>query len=238
MKSGGIQRQIQAPGSALQKYRHVVLGDRGLCDFFAYEIVLTFIIPLPGKFGVRLRRLLMPRLFNFFGQKVYLGKNIIFRRPGQIHIGHHVTIDPGVTFDVKSGKGQIEIHDNVHIGGDTILSCPGGKMSIGSGSRIGSSCRLGSLQGLSLGKECVLGDNVCIIGAGHAYDRLDLPIINQPLTCKGKTIIGDQVKIGSNTTLLDGVLIGSNVTLASDSLINKNVETGCIMAGVPAICCK
>ncbi len=234
MKSGGIQRRLQGNG-ALSRYRRMVTGESGLPTFCFFELATTLLQPLPGSRGRRLRRIFLSPFFGHLGKGVWLEPDITFRRPAQISIGNGVRIGRGVTFDVKGESGYIKIGDGVHIGSNTILSCPGGTMVIGRGCRIGQRCRLGSLQGLSLGAECTLGDSVCVVGAGHGYDRCDEPIIGQPLTCRGKTILGDRVDIGAEATLLDGVCLGDGVRVEAGSLVNKNIEKGVNVAGIPAV---
>ena len=46
--------------------------------------------------------------------------------------------------------------------------------------------------------------------------------------------IGDNVFIGSNTTILGNVRIGSNVIVGACSLINKDVPDNSVVDGVPA----
>ena len=229
----GIQKKLQHKGNAFQVYRKTVAGETGILYFLFYELYTTLINPLPGEFAVRLRRIFSPLIFANFGRSVILQKDVTFRLPGQISIGNNVFIEKGVTLDVKTSAGRIEIHDNVSIGKDTILSCPGGTITIGSGTSIGCSCRLGSLQGLTIGKHCSIGDYTCIVGAGHGYEDIDIPIIEQPLTCKGANRIGDDVKLGQEATVLDGVNIGSNVRVGAGSLVHRNVVDGLSVTGVP-----
>lgn len=46
--------------------------------------------------------------------------------------------------------------------------------------------------------------------------------------------IGDNVFIGSNTTVLYDVKIGSNVVIGAGSLVNKDIPDNSVAAGVPA----
>lgn len=46
--------------------------------------------------------------------------------------------------------------------------------------------------------------------------------------------IGDNVFIGSNTTVLYDVKIGSNVVIGVGSLVNKDILDNSVAAGVPA----
>lgn len=236
VKNGGIQQQL-SQGSALQKYRSAVTGTQGIKQFLLYEFSATVISVLPGVIGVYARRLFMPLLLSHFGCKITMHQNITVRRPYRISIGDGVTLEKGVTLDVKTDAGRIEIQDDVHIGRDTILSCPGGTIVICSGVSIGSKCRLGSLEGLIIGPHSMIGDSVCIVGAGHAYSSNDIPIVQQPLTCKGQTVIEDYVEIEKEVTVLDGIHIAKNAKVARSSLVNKNIESGCTVGGVPAFPC-
>lgn len=49
----------------------------------------------------------------------------------------------------------------------------------------------------------------------------------------GEIIIGNNVFIGSNSSILYDVKIGNNVIIGAGSLINKNIPDGVIVAGVP-----
>lgn len=223
MKEGAIQMQLQQRGSSLHNYRRAVVGDGSLLLFVLYELAAMCVMPLPGWFGVLMRRLFLPFLLEGCGKGVTLQRNVGFRYPQKIHIGNGVVIEEGVSLDVKNGGGRIEIGDNVRLGRDTILSCPGGVLVIGENTRIGRCCRIGSLKGVSVGRNCVIGNYACIIGAGHEFSSVDTPIMEQPLTCRGKTVIGDNVTIGRRATLLDGVAVENHVVIAPNALVNKNL---------------
>lgn len=232
-KSKSIQQQL-SQGGTLQKYRSTVIGNKGIKEFLLYEFTTTLICPLPGAFGIYARHIFMPLLFNHFGHKTTMNKDVTFRRPHKIHVGDRVILESGVILDVKTSAGFIEIHDDVHIGKNTILSCPGGTISIGKGTRIGENCRLGSLKGLAVGQYSMIDNFTCIVGAGHTFSSHNLPIIHQPLTCKGSTTIEDYVQIGKKVTVLDGVHIGKKTKILDNSLVNKNIPPNCSAWGIPA----
>lgn len=236
IKNGSIQQQL-CQGGTLQKYRSTVIGNKGVKELLLYEFFTAIICPLPGAFGIHARHFFSPLLFNRFGRKITMKRDVVFRRPHQIRIGNGVTLERGVTLDVKSNDGFIEIHDDVHIGRNTILSCPGGTIVVGKGTHIGKKCRLGSLEGLTIGRHSIIGDLTCIVGAGHTFCSRDLPIIQQPLTCKGQTIIEDYVEIGKEVTVLDGTHIGQKAKIIAKSMVNKNIASNCTVCGVPASLC-
>ena len=231
---GSIQKQLAQPGSSLRKYKLSVVGNKGLISLFAYEAIVFATGSLPGEWGSRLRSLCYSFLLQRSGKKMRIGKNCSFKRPHLTVLGDYIRIEDEVALDVKMNGQGIVVSDNCVIGRATIFSCPGGRIIIGKGTKIGVDSRLGSLQGLTIGKDCSIGDFTYIVGAGHATDSLDCPIIEQPLTCKGQNMIGNNVIIGDRVTILDGVIIGDNVYVESGSLVNTDVKANSRVSGVPA----
>jgi len=235
MNKGTIQEQLQRQGSPAHTYRRKMVGGQGFLYFLTYELVSTLVSPLPSRIGAWLRQRVLSPLLGGCGRGVTLHRDVAIRRPRQVFLGRRVVLEQGVTLDVKGGGGRIAIHDDVHIGRGTILSCPGGELVIGAGTRIGSHCRLGSLEGLSVGRTCVIGNYACLVGAGHGFDDPDTPIIRQPLTCRGKTVVGDSVRIGRRTTVLDGVELGERAVVAPGTLVNRDIPAGACAHGVPVV---
>ncbi|RWX50056.1 transferase hexapeptide (six repeat-containing protein) [Candidatus Electrothrix marina] len=229
-----LEKKMGREGSAFSKYRRAVVGNNGLFYLFTYEVVGFFILPLPGKAGSWLRRFLLPCIIGKTGKRISIEANCTLRNGSEISIGTSACIEKNVTLDVKPGADGLSIGDRVHLGRMTVFNCNGGGIEIGDDSKIGNFCRFGSLRGLMIGKHCRIGNRCCFSGASHAFARLDIPIMQQPLTCKGAIVVGDHVTIGEEVTILDGVTIGNNVTILDGSLVNKNIADGRTAAGVPA----
>ena len=51
---------------------------------------------------------------------------------------------------------------------------------------------------------------------------------------QGLITIGDNVFIGSNSTILYDVTIGNNVIIGAGSVVTKDIPDGVVAAGVPA----
>lgn len=232
---GGIQRQLTQPGSKFRRYWKTTVGDYSWGHLILYEIVLLLVNLLPSSFAQSMRLFLFESIFGSIGIGCTFGKNLIIRRPKQIYIGNHVTIEKEVSLDVKAAGKGIYIADNVTIGAGSIVSCTGGVIRIGYGSRVGERCRLGSSEGLTIGKNTSTGDESYLIGAAHAYDRSDIPIIEQPLTCRGPNWVGDEVMIGKGTTIRDGVHIGNSCHIGDHSLVLGDLPDNSDVEGVPAI---
>ncbi len=234
IKAGSIQKQLTTKDSAIKKYRKTVIGDGGLGALLLYELYTLFIQPFPGPVGKQLRRLILPLFLQKIGSQATIGSNVAIRKPKNILIGSRVTIDDFVTFNIKGNGIEIFIDDRVIIGQRTILSCIGYKLKIGQETIVGEKCRLGSKKGLTVGNRCQLGDQTCIVGASHAYDRLDIPVIDQEIVCKGASFIGDDVIIGEKVTILEGVRVGNGAIICPGSLVNRDVEPGSTVSGLPA----
>lgn len=227
------RRELAKPESALGRYRLLAVGDRGNAALLFFELVNTCILPLPGGIGRSLRNLLLPHLCGAFGRAVKIGADCTIRNPAKIRIGDHTVIEDRVCLDAKPTALGLIIGREVTIGRRTICNSVGETLSIGDGTRIAPFCRLGSKMGLAIGKSCRIGEEVCFSGAGHAYADRELPIVLQPATCKGPTVVGDFVTIGDRSTILDGITIGNNVLIAADSLVNRDIPDNSVAAGVP-----
>jgi acetyltransferase-like isoleucine patch superfamily enzyme len=114
---------------------------------------------------------------------------------------------------------------NVQVGNGCII---GAYAQIGDNSSIGSGDWIYSCEenaGITIGKNCRLSKNVSIITAKF---RPGQPDAFEPIT------IGDNVKIGVNSTVLNGVEIGDNATIGAGAIVTKDVPDGATVAGIPA----
>lgn len=229
-----IQVQLASQSGMLAKYRSSMVGDGGNLDLLFYEVINFLFMPLTLGIGIILRRLALRLQAGEIGRSVKIGANCTIRNSKLMFFRDSVVIEDHVTLDVKPGNNKLILGKNSRIGKRTILNCAGGEINIGEGTVLGKYVRVGSLQNVIIGKFCTLGNNCCIVGAGHSSKDLDKPIIAQPTTCKGANIIGDSVSIGDRVTILNGVRIGANVSIDSDSLVNHDVPDGCTVSGIPA----
>jgi len=226
--------QVSNRDSALVRYRTVAVGRQGTYTaLLLFELITTCILPLPGGLGRWARNLLLPLAGVSIGNKVRIGRDCTVRNPAAIQIGDGAVIEDRVCLDVKPDAERLIIGSDVFLGRGTICNCAGAILEIGDGSRIAASCRLGSKLGLRIGRNCRIGVEACCSGAAHAYDDRSIPIALQPVTCKGPTVIGDNVVIGDRATLLDGVKIGANAHIAADTLVISDIPENTTVAGVP-----
>ncbi len=219
-------------GSSLGKYQQTMVGSKSLLSLIVYELFEMFVTPVPGSVGTQMRKCLYPYLFASCTSNLTSGKNISTSRPKSIYIGSNVSIGEDVFLSVKKRGGVIRLDDNSIVGEKTVISCSGGEVRIGAGSQVENNCRLGSMLGLQIGKCCHIGSFTYIIGGAHAFNRVDIPIIDQPLACRGETIIADNVRIGKRVTVRDGLRIGEGARIEDDSLVLHDVPAGKRVSGV------
>ena len=232
---GGIRGDLDQTGEGpLRRYRSIVLGRGSLWSLFSYELVTTLVGSLGGKAGARLRRFFYPFFLGPTGRKIIIGESVSFRHPRKIRIGERSIIGDGATLDARGEGASISLGRRVSIGTETVLNCRGGSLEMEDNVDIGDRCRLGSLEGLFIGGNSVIGREVCLSGAGHSAERTDTPIIRQPVTCKGPIRIGRDVTIGEGSTILDGVSVGARCRIEPGSLVNRDVPDGTTVGGVPA----
>lgn len=163
--------------------------------------------------------------------------NVLKLRINDIHMLNGVTIvDPNNTY----------IYDDVEIGKDTIIYP---NTTIKSDVKIGANCQIG--PNAYIREKCRLEDNVkigsfveiknAIVKQGSKVPHLsymgDCEIGSKvnigcgTITCnydgvnKSKTIIGDNVFVGSNTNLVAPVSLGNNSFIAAGSTITDNVPS-------------
>lgn len=101
----------------------------------------------------------------------------------------------------------------------------------------------------SIGSFCSISRNVDIAGSEHPLDRLTTSPVTYTNSYFGdigvklskyedsdklKTVIGNDVWIGSGVIIKRGVKIGNGVIIASGSVVTKDVNDYSIVAGVPA----
>jgi acetyltransferase-like isoleucine patch superfamily enzyme len=97
---------------------------------------------------------------------------------------------------------------------------------------IGNNTRISSHSFICSGVN--IGDN-CFIGHGVMFtnDKFDWIDNDYNKWIKLNTIIGNNVKIGSNSTILP-VTIGNNVIIGAGSVVTKDIPDNVIIMGNPA----
>ena len=103
-----------------------------------------------------------------------------------------------------------------------------GKVKIGSNVFFNHGCSLTALEQISVGDNCIFGENVKVYDHDHGFNDRNIPIKKQLYNIH-EVKIGNNVWIGSNTVILKGATIGNNVVIGAGSIIQGNIPDDSIV---------
>ncbi|MDY2736945.1 sugar O-acetyltransferase [Intestinibacter sp.] len=105
----------------------------------------------------------------------------------------------------------------------------GKNITVGKNVFINSGCKFQDQGGITIGDGSLIGHNVVLATLNH-----DLNPEKRSNMHPAPIIIGENVWIGSNSTILPGVTIGDGVIIAAGAVVTKDVPANVIVGGVPA----
>jgi acetyltransferase-like isoleucine patch superfamily enzyme len=154
-------------------------------------------------------------------EKTVIGDGAIIRSGTYIYAGNII----GNNFQTGN-KANIrelnEIGDNVSIGTLTVVEH---HVVIENEVRIHTQAFIPEYSRLRSG--CWIGPNVVLTNSSYPKHP------NAKDNLKG-VVVGNNAKIGANSTLLPGVIVGANSVVGAGSVVTKNVSKGIVVAGTPA----
>lgn len=150
----------------------------------------------------------------------------------------------GISLEDGSKRENIILEDNVWIYGN-LQSQNGGIIHMGYCSKIGSGCKIQSVNSVEIGDYTAIADNVFI------SDNNNHPVSPSFRLYMRKTaenddsrkwkhsanapiVIGKNCWIGQNVRIQKGVSIGDNSVIAANSIVTKDIPANCIAGGNPA----
>jgi acetyltransferase-like isoleucine patch superfamily enzyme len=195
--------------------------------------------PIPGAFGLFLRKIFWPPLFGSCGKGVAFAANIILRHPHRIHLGERVVISEGCILDARNEELDkvIVLGDNVILSNYVMISCKDGSVKIGTRTGIGAQTIIQSTNQcpVSIGSDVIIGPRCYIVGGGnYNTDRLDIPIWQQGIKDDGGITIEDDIWLGANGTVLGGVTMGRGSIAAAGAVVNRAIPDYSVAGGIPA----
>jgi acetyltransferase-like isoleucine patch superfamily enzyme len=218
----------------LQKYQDLFIGSRRLDHLVLYELVVLFTSWVPGALGLALRRLSYRLVLGSVGRNVTFGQGVVLRHPWKIHLGDDVTVDDLVVLDAKGTANRgIRIGNDVFLGRATILSCKDGDITLGDHVNIGFQSEIFSGSQVTVGAYGLFAAYTYLVGGGHAFDDVGVPVIRQARVSKGITL-GENVWLGAGVKVMDGVRLGRDVVVGAGAVVTTDLPDGAVAAGVPA----
>lgn len=105
-------------------------------------------------------------------------------------------------------------------------------IEIGNYSGIGVNCKVPN--NIYIGDYVMMGPNVTIYSAKHNHDRTDIPMLMQGSSTAKRTIIEDDVWIGSHVIILPGRTIRKGTIIGAGAVVTKDFPPYSIIGGNPA----
>ena len=161
---------------------------------------------------------LLSRQLGSAGRGVVISPPLRFANLQYVHLGDGVTIHRDSWIHVLTPR----------------LGHPAPQLVIGPFSSIGMGATISAAADVVLGRHVLLARNVYISDHGHAYEDLQLPIMDQGITEAKRTSIGDETWLGQNVCVLPGVQIGRHCIIGSNSTVTRDVPDYSVAVGSPA----
>lgn len=232
------QNQVTGGGSALTRYRRVMVGRDTWGALLYYEWALGLSI-LPGALGLGLRQACWRRLFRRCGKGTQFGARIQLMHPNRIALGARVVVADACVLDARSPDHAeaLSLGDDTILSHGVMLSAKGGAIAIGARAGIGAYTVMHATEGnpLTIGDDVAIGPQVYITGGGnYRMDRLDIPISKQPLEATGGCRIESGVWLGARASVLGGLTIGRDSVIGAGAVVTRSIPERSIAVGVPA----
>lgn len=217
----------------LYKYMERMTGQRSLGRLIYQELIFALFASLPMALGSVLRVGVYRSLLGKIGSNCFIEEGVRLRIPQKIFLGDRVFIGKNCDLDVEYLDSEIKIADDVHISRDTIILAGVGKTVINERVSIGAGSFIYGSSGLEIGKDSLLADNVRVMAGSHRYKDASKLIRLQGAYGK-KTVVGQDVWLGSSVIVLGGVTVGDGAVVGAGAVVTKDIPSYSMAAGVPA----
>lgn len=108
----------------------------------------------------------------------------------------------------------------------------GSHLRIGNNSGIGINCHVPS--DIIIGENVMMGPNCYIFSANHAFNRIDIPMIEQGFNAPKKTIIENDVWIGRGVVFTPGRKVAHGTVVGAGCVLTKDFPEFSVIGGNPS----
>lgn len=126
-------------------------------------------------------------------------------------------------------SSRLNMHDSVSFrNGFHIFIEKNGMVKIGKNTFFNNYCSINSMGCITIGENCLFGENVKIYDHNHKFRAKDVPIAAQGFSV-GNVFIGDNCWFGTNVVILKGVHIGNHCIISAGTVIDTNIQDNMIV---------
>lgn len=165
----------------------------------------------------------MLRNVGHLGKKVLVHPRIWIIGGSNIQIGNDCFFGPGCRLEAWTKYNQKEFSPLLEIGDEV---------------KVNSTCHIGAINKVIIGKQTLLGSHVTIIDHSHGCNSAEELIIHpseRDLFSKGPIIIGERCWICENVVILPNVSIGNECIIGANAVVTKDIPDRCVAVGNPAV---
>jgi acetyltransferase-like isoleucine patch superfamily enzyme len=221
--------------SAFARYTDLAFRSFSWPKLIRYELLMTFIGPMPGALGLVLRKRLFRGLFRRTGKDVIFGQNLTLRHADRITLGDGVVLDRDCLLDAR-GAGET----GIVIGDRVIVSCGAAIQAKAGSIEIGADCNIGSHVSIVAQGAIIIEDNVSIAGkaivAGgrHIVELDGSDSEHSRRFTSGSIRLRQNARIGMGAIVQDGVTVGESSIVAPGAVVFESVAPRTVVWGNPA----
>jgi acetyltransferase-like isoleucine patch superfamily enzyme/acyl carrier protein len=221
--------------SSFATYRDLVFHTFTWPKLIRYELLTTFVGPLPGALGLVLRKRLYRKLFGRVGAGTIFGSNLTLRHTDRITLGHNVFLDRDCVLDARgAGDDGIVIGDRVIVNAGVAIQCKVGHIAIGADCNIGAHSDIVTQGPIIIEENVSIAGKVMICGGRYVVEQDEERPQAKDRFSGGPIRIGRNARIGMAAIIQDGVTIGENAIVAPGSVVFENVPANAVVWGNPA----
>jgi len=137
-----------------------------------------------------------------------------------------IKITDGGTIEIRGGR------DRVFLSKNTSIHCSGGTLTIGNGVFFNENNHLVCHSSMSIGDDCLFGQNVCFFDSDHQFGNLEKKIRDQGYSIKPVSV-ADNVWIGAGSIVTKGTSIGAHSVIGANSVVRGLLDGQSVYAGNP-----
>ncbi len=222
-------------GSPLRRYAELVLARPGFWSLVRYELLTTFLGPIPGALGMALRGALWRSLFPVIGRKVVFGCRVTIRHPERIRLGDGVILDDDALIDGRgAGDEGVVLGDRVIVNRGAAIQAKVGGITLGADTSVGAGCRIISQGPIRIAENVSLAGGSMVAGGRYVVERTGATESEKERFTGGEIRIGRNVRVGMNAMIQDGVTVGEGAIVAPASVVVSDVPPQTVVSGFPA----